>query len=788
MSIENDDIDLGKAIFIPTKTKKSPTDTKTSYGIAKSDSSNGSVTVDMLGLTSGDSQDVEMPCTCAVKEGERVIVTIVGTDPIVTGVAGWGDLVQKDAEDALSQAKAAVKQVDVEYAVGDSQSTAPTSGWSTSTPEWTSGKYIWQRTVISTSDGTTYSDPTCIQGAQGEAGKDGTSVTIESTSTTYQASTNGTTTPTGTWSDTIPSVAAGSYLWTKAVVVYSDGTSTETFTVALQGKTGSKGSSGTTYYTWIKYADTPTSGMSDNPDGKTYLGVAYNKTTATESTAYSDYSWSLIKGENGTDGNGISSVAYLYARTTTQTQPAASAITSTTIPTLDATNRYLWQKETTAFTNGTTQINIALLGVYGDTGKQGDKGATGTGVSSITPQYYLSTSSSSATGGTWQTSPPTYVSGRYYWTRNKIVWQNPTSTSYTTAVYDPSLTEALSSVVQLKTLIRETDDGVEVGKSSDGSTYTGAHTLQGTDGFYVHDKNHNVIGYFKGDDVGLAKGYGDGSVNMFGDGVSLVGEYDVSSGGNYYVARLTAGNRQAAYGTQYYLASSKSSGVTRYTSGWSTSHQVPTSSKPYVWWYWKTSSGTVSTPKIIGVYTPGDVTLGGVELLGGTSQATYGSVYTGFVGDGSTTTTLTAATNAGSAYLGINQPSSGDSQAFLEAKQLLLTGTNQGSYVIDNIIKMLNANTRTYCGSGVWSLNAVDSSHSTCVLWSDAQIKQIIGENWDVTRMCCNVMNGDTNATAAIWGICTCWDPAGHMNLMCNTSQKVSGNVRINYTITVTNA
>lgn len=63
-----------------------------------------------------------------------------------------------------------------------------------------------------------------------------------------------------------------------------------------------KGENGTTYYTWIKYADTPTSGMSDSPEGKTYMGIAYNKTTATESTNYSDYTWALIKGANGVDG------------------------------------------------------------------------------------------------------------------------------------------------------------------------------------------------------------------------------------------------------------------------------------------------------------------------------------------------------------------------------------------------------------------------------------------------------------------------------------------------------
>lgn len=58
-----------------------------------------------------------------------------------------------------------------------------------------------------------------------------------------------------------------------------------------------KGEDGQSLYTWLKYADTPTSGMSDSPDGKQYMGLAYNKTTPVESENYEDYQWSLITGE-----------------------------------------------------------------------------------------------------------------------------------------------------------------------------------------------------------------------------------------------------------------------------------------------------------------------------------------------------------------------------------------------------------------------------------------------------------------------------------------------------------
>lgn len=69
-----------------------------------------------------------------------------------------------------------------------------------------------------------------------------------------------------------------------------------------QGVQGPKGADGKQYYTWLKYADTPTSGMSDTPTGKVYIGLAYNKETATESNNYADYTWSLVKGEKGDTG------------------------------------------------------------------------------------------------------------------------------------------------------------------------------------------------------------------------------------------------------------------------------------------------------------------------------------------------------------------------------------------------------------------------------------------------------------------------------------------------------
>lgn len=90
-------------------------------------------------------------------------------------------------------------------------------------------------------------------------------------------------------------------------VKYMEITATKRFSISKnkqgkQGVQGPKGADGKQYYTWLKYADTPTSGMSDTPTGKVYIGLAYNKETATESNNYADYTWSLVKGEKGDTG------------------------------------------------------------------------------------------------------------------------------------------------------------------------------------------------------------------------------------------------------------------------------------------------------------------------------------------------------------------------------------------------------------------------------------------------------------------------------------------------------
>ena len=83
-------------------------------------------------------------------------------------------------------------------------------------------------------------------------------------------------------------------------------------------------------------------------------------------------------------------------------------------------------------------------GPTGATGPQGPTGATGNGISSVTRQYYLSTSKTAQSGGSWVTTAPSWSNNKYLWIRDKIVYTNGT-TVYTTPYCDNSW-EAVNNV------------------------------------------------------------------------------------------------------------------------------------------------------------------------------------------------------------------------------------------------------------------------------------------------------------------------------------------------------
>lgn len=80
-------------------------------------------------------------------------------------------------------------------------------------------------------------------------------------------------------------------------------------------------------------------------------------------------------------------------------------------------------------------------GPAGPAGANGTNGKDGRGIRSSVPEYYLSTTPSAVTGGSWSTSVPAWSSGKYYWQRLHITWSDG-STSYTDPVFNSALTSA----------------------------------------------------------------------------------------------------------------------------------------------------------------------------------------------------------------------------------------------------------------------------------------------------------------------------------------------------------
>lgn len=87
-------------------------------------------------------------------------------------------------------------------------------------------------------------------GADGKDGTNGTNGTngrgVASAAVTYQSSSSGTTVPTGSWTTAVPTVAKGSYLWTRTITSYTDATTTTAYSVAYQGADGSGGGTAST--------------------------------------------------------------------------------------------------------------------------------------------------------------------------------------------------------------------------------------------------------------------------------------------------------------------------------------------------------------------------------------------------------------------------------------------------------------------------------------------------------------------------------------------------------------
>ncbi|BBE39964.1 phage tail protein [Streptococcus dysgalactiae] len=157
----------------------------------------------------------------------------------------------------------------------------------------------------------------------------------------------------------------------------------------------------------------------------------------------------------------VKSSVVTYAVGTSGTTAPTSGWQST-VPSVSST-QYLWAR--TVFTlqdnSATTSYSVSKQGVKGDKGDTGATGATGaTGspgtpgqnaptITSVREQFYLSTSNTTQTGGSWSNTIPTWSSGKYYWTR-VVTTYSDSSTTTSTAVLDQGLNQSLVSALEAK--------------------------------------------------------------------------------------------------------------------------------------------------------------------------------------------------------------------------------------------------------------------------------------------------------------------------------------------------
>ena len=347
-------------------------------------------------------------------------------------------------------------------------------------------------------------------GPQGPQGADGKGV--KSTAITYQASSNGTTAPTGTWNTTVPGVSAGQYLWTRTIITYTDNTTSTLYSVSRNGTNGTNGQNGKSIGSVINYylATNANSGVNASTTGwtttvqsvsssKKYLWnyeiVKYTDGTTASTTApciigsYGDKGANGATGPQGPQGaagaagatgNGIKSIVEHYAVSASNTSTPTSW--SNTVPTMTVTNRYLWNYETITYTNNSTvDTTKRVIGVYGNTGAKGDKGATGAtgpagkGIKSTSVTYQAGASGTTAPTGAWSITPPTTTeAASYLWTRTVITYtDNTTSTSYSVGSTPAGILSTVNSkITKTKEEIAQSVSKTYQTKDAMGNYYT----------------------------------------------------------------------------------------------------------------------------------------------------------------------------------------------------------------------------------------------------------------------------------------------------------------------------
>lgn len=236
----------------------------------------------------------------------------------------------------------------VEYALSDSTTTAPTSGWSTTAPQHSYGRYMWQRVVtVYKNETEKVGNPTCIAGGKGD---DGVNVVVE-----YALSDSSTIPPNGTQNKLgTPSIYLDGFDKLDTPNIRIEGTDKlDTPDIYLDG--GNKLDTPEIYIKDESSNTSTTSVLGQAVLGQMILG--YNPNEPTEQVS-----------------------AFTLRRTAMSIEPQDISIGewSTTPPTRSE-GQHIWQRIKYVYPNGATVYGdpVCITGEKGDTGEQGPQGEQG---------------------------------------------------------------------------------------------------------------------------------------------------------------------------------------------------------------------------------------------------------------------------------------------------------------------------------------------------------------------------------------------------------------------------
>ena len=302
-----------------------------------------------------------------------VYVDFVQADSNVFADYTWSKIKGEAGKDGKG-----VQSVDVLYYLSSSSTSLSGGSWSTNSPTWVDGKYIWSKTKVVYTDGSSIeTNPACITGGKGSTGDNGRGVS--SIVEEYYLSTSSNSLVGGSWSTTPPTWENGKYIWTRSVITYTDSASTTTDPICVTGGKGAMGigvkSVSEQYYLSTSYSTTTGGSWSTTvpawKDGKyiwtrsiiTYTDNSYTETTPVCVTGG--------KGPSGNDGKGVKAVDVLYYLSTSSSSLVGGSWSSTS-PTWQ-NGKYLWSKTKVTYTDDSTWESdpVCITGSQGQTGLPG---------------------------------------------------------------------------------------------------------------------------------------------------------------------------------------------------------------------------------------------------------------------------------------------------------------------------------------------------------------------------------------------------------------------------------